>query len=137
MIKPGMPCDEQSDKSPVKRLRRQVNSPYRRRGERGWSAAQRAAQAAAIRLYRPWLKSTGPRSVAGRARCSGNALKHGMRSAPLLELGRALRRQRLDMRSIGFSAICRVQKFASPRSFVNRRALFNAFPSSDVKIPCP
>lgn len=94
-----VPDNEQTDKSPPKRLRLRVNSPYRRRGQRCWTQAQRVAQASAIRRHKPWLKSTGPRSISGRARCSGNAIRHGMRSTAMRELGRALLRQKMTVRA--------------------------------------
>ena len=40
----------------------------------------RARQAQAIRTWRPWEKSTGPKSVEGKARVAGNAFRHGGRS---------------------------------------------------------
>ncbi len=46
----------------------------------GWSSERRARQAALIRSWAPWLRSTGPKTEAGKARCSQNALKHGYRS---------------------------------------------------------
>lgn len=42
-----------------------------------WTPARRAAQAARIRAARIWDHSTGPRSAAGKARVSRNALKPG------------------------------------------------------------
>ena len=46
----------------------------------GWSAERRARQAALIRTWAPWRRSTGPKTETGKARCSQNALKHGYRS---------------------------------------------------------
>jgi hypothetical protein len=40
-----------------------------------WSPETRAAQAARIRARRPWLRSTGPRTVEGKRRSSRNADK--------------------------------------------------------------
>jgi hypothetical protein len=34
-----------------------------------------------IRSWKPWEHAKGPRTEAGKAKASGNALKHGMRSA--------------------------------------------------------
>jgi hypothetical protein len=47
-----------------------------------WTPERRARQAEAIRRWRPWDKSTGPRTVDGKAIVSRNAFKGGMR--PLL-----------------------------------------------------
>ena len=57
-------------------------SPKSRRGLRsaegakhGWSPVRRAAQAEAIRRWKPWAKSTGPKTAAGKARAAQNAAK--------------------------------------------------------------
>lgn len=62
---------------------------------KGWTPERRAAQAARILARKPWLKSTGPRSPAGKKRCRMNGLKHGARSADWRELSRLLRAQQL------------------------------------------
>ena len=46
-----------------------------------WTPEARAAQAARIRAWKPWLNSTGPRTVAGKERCRMNAEKTGAFSA--------------------------------------------------------
>ena len=46
-----------------------------------WTPAARAAQAAKIRGWQPWLNSTGPKTIAGKERCRLNAEKHGSYSA--------------------------------------------------------
>lgn len=48
---------------------------------RRWTQEEREQQAAAIRKYRPWQHSTGPKTEAGKATVAKNATKHGMRSA--------------------------------------------------------
>jgi len=54
-----------------------------------------AALRASARRVRPWAHSTGPRTEAGKARSSRNALKHGLRRAGVIaaqrELARAIR----------------------------------------------
>jgi hypothetical protein len=57
----------------------------------GWTPERRAQQAAAIRAWSPWTRSTGPRTAQGRAASSQNATKHGMRSKATLEQIRELR----------------------------------------------
>lgn len=59
----------------------------------GWTAERRQRQAALIRTWRPWARSTGPKSETGKARVSRNAFKGGWRPQ-LRELARALREQR-------------------------------------------
>lgn len=59
----------------------------------GWTPERRAAQAARLRAARIWLKSTGPRSAAGKARSSRNAYKTGAYSAETRLVRAALRAQ--------------------------------------------
>ena len=62
---------------------------------KGWSEQRRREQALRIQRWRPWERSTGPRTPAGKQRACQNALKHGSRSAAaraqLRELRKALR----------------------------------------------
>lgn len=58
----------------------------------GWTPERRARQAALIRNWRPWEKSTGPRTPKGKALVSRNADKGGWREQ-LRELRRVLRAQ--------------------------------------------
>lgn len=46
----------------------------------GWTPERRARQAALIRTWRPWERSTGPKTEAGKAMVAKNAYKHGGRS---------------------------------------------------------
>jgi len=41
----------------------------------GWTPERRAKQAEAVRLWKPWEKSTGPRTEEGKAKSSRNADK--------------------------------------------------------------
>ena len=43
----------------------------------GWTPERRARQSALIRQWKPWEKSTGPRSVEGKRRTAGNGYKGG------------------------------------------------------------
>jgi hypothetical protein len=59
----------------------------------GWTPERRARQAALIRSWRPWEKSSGPKTEAGKAVVARNAWKGGARHL-LRELGRVLGEQR-------------------------------------------
>lgn len=65
-----------------------------------WTPERRRAQAEAIRRWRPWTRSTGPRTAAGKARAAQNAYKHGQRSRAHQSLAAALRGQRLFVREM-------------------------------------
>ena len=45
----------------------------------GWTSERRARQAALIRNWRPWERSTGPRTTEGKAKAANNAYKGGER----------------------------------------------------------
>jgi len=57
----------------------------------GWTPERRLRQAKLIRNWKPWERSTGPKTDQGKAKVSGNAYKGGTR-AVLRELARLLRR---------------------------------------------
>jgi hypothetical protein len=44
---------------------------------KGWSNDRRAKQRAAIYRWRPWDKSTGPKSPEGKSATARSSLKHG------------------------------------------------------------
>jgi hypothetical protein len=46
-------------------------------GARIWTPEQRQRQAEAIRRWKPWKQSTGPKSAEGKAAISGNAYAGG------------------------------------------------------------
>ena len=56
----------------------------------GWTPERRAKQSAAIQRWRPWERSTGPKTAAGKARVARNAYKGGNRQEMRL-LARLLR----------------------------------------------
>ena len=58
----------------------------------GWAPERRARQAKLIRKWRPWEKSTGPKTEADKSVVSRNAYKGGTWRL-LRELSRALREQ--------------------------------------------
>lgn len=61
------------------------------RRQSGWTPERRARQAEAIRSWKPWAKSTGPRTAAGKARAAQNAAKPHLQHAPGHRMERALR----------------------------------------------
>lgn len=97
---------ESESSSRASGLRRQTRKPACARSDRsrerlsrralaakaGWSSERRARQAALIGRWAPWLSSTGPKTEAGKARCSMNALKHGYRSRATIAEYRRIRR---------------------------------------------
>lgn len=58
---------------------------------RGWNDERREKHAAAIRRWKPWAKSTGPRSAAGKARTAQNAAKPWLKRGPDYQMKQALR----------------------------------------------
>ena len=44
---------------------------------KGWTQERRKKQSEAIRRWKPWQQSTGPKSPEGKAAVSGNAWKGG------------------------------------------------------------
>ena len=58
----------------------------------GWTTERRMKQAEAIQRWRPWERSTGPKSSDGKAVCAQNGYKGGQRPA-LRAVARALRAQ--------------------------------------------
>lgn len=43
----------------------------------GWTEARRAKQSEAIKRWKPWERSTGPQTAAGKSRSAQNAVTHG------------------------------------------------------------
>lgn len=76
----------------------QIDVPMRALvGDSGWTPERRAKQAEAIRRWKPWARSTGPKSGEGKAAASRNAWKGGKRAEwrELMKgLNRLLREQR-------------------------------------------
>ena len=61
------------------------------RRRKGWTSERRARQAALIRGWQPWRRSTGPKTDAGKARCAMNGLTHGGRSRAHIQEMRRVR----------------------------------------------
>ncbi|CAK0770194.1 transposase [Gammaproteobacteria bacterium] len=58
----------------------------------GWSLESRAKQSQAIRQWRPWERSTGPKTPEGKARVAANPYKGNWRGE-LQAMRKALREQ--------------------------------------------
>lgn len=67
---------------------------------RGWNDERRAQQAENIRKTKPWLKTKGPTSDAGKDTSAQNALKHGLRSAGYQKLLALLKKQKKYVESL-------------------------------------
>jgi len=65
----------------------------------GWTPARKARQAALIHTWKPWERSTGPQSEAGKAKVARNAFKGGVRPQ-LRKLAQVLREQREGLERI-------------------------------------
>ena len=62
----------------------------------GWTQERRQRQSELIQTWKPWEKSTGPRTAAGKAKSSQNAFKAGTR--PLFRMiEKALRKQQQSL----------------------------------------
>ena len=59
----------------------------------GWTSERKARQAELIRQWRPWGKSTGPRTQEGKAKVAHNSYRGGSWRL-LRDLARALSEQR-------------------------------------------
>ena len=68
-----------------------------------WTPERRAAQSMALRRWKPWEKSTGPKTAAGKSRSARNAQKHGFRAKGQRMVDSALARQKRWVRSLGAS----------------------------------
>jgi hypothetical protein len=66
----------------------------------GWSPERRAKQAAAIKIWAPWAKSTGPLTAIGKKVSAMNALKHGGRARRARLISAALRRHSLFLKNV-------------------------------------
>ncbi|PPD02344.1 MAG: hypothetical protein CTY29_13185 [Methylobacter sp.] len=62
----------------------------------GWTPERRLKQAEAIRRWKPWERSTGPKTSEGKARVSRNAYR-GRKRAVLAEIARVLKQQRREL----------------------------------------
>ena len=57
---------------------------------KGWSPERRQRQREAIQKWKPWDKSTGPKTKEGKTKAAANSHKHGLYDAHSRDLMRAL-----------------------------------------------
>lgn len=93
----------------------------------GWTPERRRLQAERIRRQRPWLRSTGPRTAAGKAVSSRNATKHGLRSRACRAFCLLLRMQRDFVRH--------VNEFRVNKSGMTLPPRFQPFPAKGALAP--
>ena len=77
-----------------------IESGKRRTKTKGWSEERRARQAVAIRRWKPWEKSTGPKTEKGKEAVRYNAVTHGARTAELEAVRYVLRVQRRNLKAL-------------------------------------
>jgi hypothetical protein len=65
-----------------------------------WTKEARRKQAEIQRVRQSWRRSTGPRTAAGKARSSRNAVKHGLYTGKYLEFHRVLRLHNRFLRQV-------------------------------------
>ncbi len=102
-----------------------------------WTAERRAAQAARARASRPWTKSTGPKTAAGKARVACNALKTGVFTAAIRTEMRAIRAfLRLNRELVAtYKAMCAAEQARALAEQQNRQS--GASVGVDAADPCP
>jgi hypothetical protein len=124
-----------------------ANCAPRKRRPKGWTPERRAQQAARIRVWQPWRRSTGPRSEAGKAQSAMNALKHGGRSrAHIMQMRRVRNALRLAARNIAILRThIRVTRLEhtlalepqTPAAISKLQALRDVLASLTNGVPCP
>jgi hypothetical protein len=68
---------------------------------RRWTEAQRQQLSERVRDWKPWEKSTGPRSVEGKKRAAMRALKTGEHAADIRATRKIIAAQNRLLREIG------------------------------------
>lgn len=84
---------------------------------RSWTPERRAKQAARIRIWAPWAKSSGPKTAAGKAKSSQNAYKHGNRAADMRLMTKALAAHSRFLHSV--NALITLKKRGSANELLN------------------
>ena len=97
---------------------------------RKWTKLQRETQSRAIRRWKSWESSTGPRSAQGKAISSGNSFKHGCDSIWV----RRLRQMERDMRRSKTATVSATRELETYRLDVKKRIADNVLMKRDPKI---
>ena len=79
----------------------------------GWSPERRARQAARIRVWAPWARSTGPKTAAGKIKSAANSYKHGRRDRDTRLISKALSAQSRFLRGVNLYIYARTQNPAN------------------------
>lgn len=66
---------------------------------RTWTPEAKKTQSEAIRRWRPWQNSTGPKTTEGKKRAAINATKHGLYSQNMRTILAIFKRQRLYLKA--------------------------------------
>lgn len=66
----------------------------------GWTPERKARQAELMRHWKPWERSTGPKTEAGKEVSKMNGWKHGRRSSETIELDRTLSSMTRQLREL-------------------------------------
>ncbi len=74
--------------------------PPPRRNNCVWTEERRQRQREAIRRWKPWAGSTGPRTLPGKMRSCMNALRHGRRGAQVRRFDALIRHQQLFLKLV-------------------------------------
>lgn len=87
----------------------------------GWSAERRVKHAAALRRWKPWEKSTGPRTQEGKAKSARNACKPGVAALRLLNQALSMQARYL----VDYKRFMRMQKLMEENELLKqcRRAM--------------
>jgi hypothetical protein len=101
----------QSEVTCAHRKHRPKGLPRRSGAKAGWTPERRARQAALIRGWQPWRRSTGPKTEAGKARCAMNALKYGYRMRARIE----------ELRKVRYILRLAAQNIELVRLYIRRR----------------